>query len=130
MNLNQVTVFSANVPRSVEFYKKLGLILIVDSSPHYVRFQCPPGEGTFSIHHATHATPSQTLVYFELPSPDALDAKCADLKHLGIALTSDPADQSWLWREARLTDPDGNPICLFHAGSNRLNPPWRVGGQI
>ena len=33
----------------------------------------------------------------------------------------------WLWREARLVDPSGNVICLYHAGENRLNPPWRVG---
>jgi hypothetical protein len=38
----------------------------------------------------------------------------------------DPVDQTWLWREARLRDPDGNQLCLFHAGENRLNPPWRL----
>jgi hypothetical protein len=37
-----------------------------------------------------------------------------------------PADQRWLWREARLRDPDGHELCLFHAGDNRLNPPWRL----
>ena len=25
-----------------------------------------------------------------------------------------------------LQDPDGNPLCLYHAGENRLNPPWRL----
>ena len=34
--------------------------------------------------------------------------------------------QKGLWREARLRDPSGNPICLFAAGANRLNPPWRI----
>jgi len=35
--------------------------------------------------------------------------------------------EPWLWREARLEDPAGNVVCLYHAGSNRLDPPWRVG---
>ncbi|MEM7380928.1 MAG: VOC family protein, partial [Bacteroidota bacterium] len=37
-----------------------------------------------------------------------------------------PRDQSWLWREARLKDPDGNTLILYHAGENRKNPPWRI----
>jgi hypothetical protein len=35
-------------------------------------------------------------------------------------------DQPWLWREAHLNDPDGNPIVLYFAGAIRLNPPWKV----
>ena len=33
---------------------------------------------------------------------------------------------SYLWREARLRDPDGHQIRLYDAGVNRLNPPWRI----
>ena len=44
----------------------------------------------------------------------------------GIAFTRLPTDERWLWREARLRDPDGNVLCLFHAGENRRHPPWRV----
>jgi hypothetical protein len=36
------------------------------------------------------------------------------------------ADRPYLWREAVLRDPSGNRIKLYHAGENRLNPPWRV----
>ena len=43
------------------------------------------------------------------------------------ASSTPPVDQPWQWREARLRDPDGNRLCLFHAGENRLNPPWRLG---
>jgi hypothetical protein len=39
----------------------------------------------------------------------------------------DLADSAGLWREAHLRDPAGNRVCLFHAGENRCNPPWRVG---
>ncbi|MGH9764766.1 MAG: VOC family protein, partial [Blastocatellia bacterium] len=62
-------------------------------------------------------------VYFECHD---LDQTVRSLKAKGLIFESDPADQEWLWREAYLRDPDGNLICLYYAGENRLNPPWRV----
>jgi catechol 2,3-dioxygenase-like lactoylglutathione lyase family enzyme len=44
-----------------------------------------------------------------------------------VAFYRDDGRRPWLWREARLVDPSGNVICLYHAGANRLDPPWRVG---
>ncbi len=122
MRLNQVTVTVSDVAAGIAFYRTLGLKLIVES-PHYARFECPEGESTFSIHVGEPSTAPTTVVYFE---NESLDATVENLKHAGIAFDSEPADQRWLWREARLRDPSGNPICLFHAGENRLNPPWRV----
>ncbi|MGH8528965.1 MAG: VOC family protein [Nevskiales bacterium] len=124
MNLNQVTVPSIDVAKSIDFYIQLGLKLIVKSLPKYARFECPDGQSTFSVHLVEQITaPSQTLVYFECAE---LDKTVESLIAAGVSFTSCPTDQTWLWREARLTDPDGNSICLFHAGSNRLNPPWRL----
>ena len=122
MRLNQVTVTVAAIEPAIAFYCTLGLRLIV-KSPHYARFECPQGESTFSIHLGEMAPAPSTVVYFE---NDQLDAVVNDLKSAGIAFDSGPEDQRWLWREARLRDPSGNPICLFHAGENRLNPPWRL----
>ena len=122
--MNQVTVASQDVARALTFYRQLGLRLIVDSLPRYVRLACPDGNSTLSIHLAEGKVHSQTIVYFEC---DDLDARVAALKRAGISFTQDPVDQPWLWREAHLHDPDGNPICLFRAGENRLNPPWQVG---
>jgi len=123
MNLNQVTVATTDVARAIGFYSTLGLRLIVESIPRYARFECPDGESTFSIHRADQVAASQTVVYFECGD---LDETVAALQRQGIIFTSPPADQPWLWREARLRDPDGNPICLFQAGDHRRNPPWRV----
>ena len=121
MNLNQVTVPSTDVARAIEFYLQLGLKLIVKSLPKYARFECPEGQSTFSVHLVEHVpAPSQTVVYFECVH---LDQKVDSQVEAGIQFVSLPTDQSWLWREAYLRDPDGNTICLFHAGSNRLNPP-------
>jgi len=124
MQLNQVTVPSTDVARSVEFYKRLGLIQIVESLPKYARFVCPDGDASFSIHRVDSvAEGEKPVVYFEC---DDLDHTVQELGRRGIEFDSLPVDQPWLWREAYLRDPDGNVICLFFAGENRLNPPWRL----
>ena len=124
MNLNQVTIASNDVANSVEFYSRLGLRLIVDSVPRYARFECPNGDATFSIHRVeTNINPSGTVVYFEC---EDLDERVKELQSQGVEFESEPKDQRWLWREARLNDPSGNQIILFLAGDNRKNPPWRV----
>jgi catechol 2,3-dioxygenase-like lactoylglutathione lyase family enzyme len=124
MRLNQVTIPSMDVARSVEFYKTLGLIQIVESLPKYARFVCPDGDATFSIHRVDYVvTGEKPVVYFEC---DDLDQTVAELEQRGLKFDSEPVDQSWLWREAYLRDPDGNLICLYFAGKNRLNPPWRL----
>ncbi|GAK90920.1 glyoxalase/dioxygenase superfamily protein [Nonlabens ulvanivorans] len=124
MNLNQVTVPSLDLERSIPFYEKLGLKLIVKSLPHYARFECPDGKSTFSIHHTNELPKGEGIyVYFEC---EDLDQKVEDLIELGIEFYMKPKNQPWLWREARLKDVDGNLIILYHAGDNRLNPPWRI----
>ena len=123
MNLNQVTLPSTDIRRSIDFYVALGFQLIVDS-PLYARFVCPVGTATFSVHKVSSvANDSGTVIYFE---HDELDQWVPALQQKGVIFTSEPADQSWLWRDARLNDPDGNRLCLYRAGKNRRFPPWRV----
>lgn len=124
MNLNQVTIYSTKPLESIEFYKKLGLRLIVDSAPRYVRFECSHGDSTLSIHETeTTSQTSNIVLYFEC---EDLDNEVKRLKELGLSFDSEPVDQVWLWREAHLKDVDGNRIILFYAGENRKNPPWKV----
>ena len=124
MNLNQITIYSAKPIETVEFYKKLGLLLIVDSLPRYARLECPDGESTLSVHVTENAQPDRSVVlYFEC---EDLDETVNKLKILGLAFDEDPVDRDWLWREAYLKDPNDNKICLFYAGENRKNPPWRI----
>lgn len=124
MNLNQVTVYTDKPTETAEFFQKLGLSLIVDSLPRYARLECPDGESTLSIQHDENARVSNNVVlYFEC---EELDRTVEDLKVKGLIFDEDPADRSWLWRQAYLKDPNGNKICLFKAGENRKNPPWRV----
>ncbi|WP_299437040.1 VOC family protein [uncultured Aquimarina sp.] len=124
MNLNQVTVPSVNVERSISFYEKLGLQLIVKALPHYARFECMEGDATFSVHQVEKLPEGDGVyVYFETKR---LEEEVERLIADGIHFDQLPKDQSWLWKEARLKDPDGNQIILYYAGDNRKNPPWRV----
>jgi len=124
MNLNQITVPSLHLAKSVSFYKKLGLHLIVKSMPHYARFECPQGDATFSVHLVEKLPKGEgIMVYFEL---EDLDVYVNELIEKGIKFSELPNDKDWLWREARLKDPDGNQLILFKAGKNRKNPPWRI----
>jgi catechol 2,3-dioxygenase-like lactoylglutathione lyase family enzyme len=126
MDLNQVTVPSGDVGASVDFYKRLGRVQIVES-PEYARFECPDGHATFSIHQVeeVEAQPG-VIVYFEC---DDLNATVERLERDGIRFDSQPTDQPWLWREAYVRDPGGNLLCLYHAGVNRRNPPWRMASE-
>ena len=124
MNLNQVTIYTAKPVETVEFFRKLGLSLIVDSLPRYARLECPDGEATLSVQASNNIEVTNNIVlYFECNRPDA---EVERLKALGLVFDEDPTDRDWLWRQAYLRDPNGNKICLFYAGENRKNPPWRV----
>lgn len=124
MELNQVTVPCTDYAASVDFYEKLGLVQIVDSPPRYARFESSAGS-TLSIHAIDEdAPPSAVTVYFEVPD---VDAAVAAIRSRGLEFEAGPVDQRWLWREAYLRDPAGNRICVYHAGENRRNPPWRIG---
>ncbi len=125
MNLNQVTLPARDVKACVSFYRGLGLTLIVDSCPQYARMECPTGGATVSLHHTDHVPGSPgATIYFEV---DDVDSTFQRLEHMGLRFDHGPVDQPWLWREARLRDPSGNVVCLYHAGEYRRHPPWRVG---
>lgn len=129
MRLNQVTASANDLDASIAFYQLLGLKLIVRSD-HYVRFELPAGEATFSLHLAPGEIPRENApqIYFEFGESE-LDAEVARLNAAGVAFESGPKQQSWLWREAWLRDPAGNAICLYHAGENRRFPPWRLADE-
>lgn len=123
MDLNQITIPSLDLSISIPFYQTLGLRLIVHTHDAYARFECPNGNATFSIHKVDQlGTGAGVIFYFEC---EDLDQKVAMLQKSGIHFSELPNDKSWLWREAKLKDPDNNQIILYYAGENRKNPPWR-----
>lgn len=76
-----------------------------------------------SIRRKTYWLPTNIVLYFECGD---LDGRVSELKAAGLTFDEDPTDRPWLWRQAYLKDPNGNKICMFNAGENRKNPPWRV----
>lgn len=124
MNLNQITLDVSDIPQSRAFYLKLGFRLLVDAD-HYCRFLAPAGDTTFSIQKVDKVMPSGSVLYLET---DQLSAEYDRLVEAGIVFESAPEAQSWLWHEAVFRDPDGHKWKLYHAGKNRIDPPWRVKG--
>ena len=123
LRLNQVTVTGTNYERSVDFYKRLGLKQIVDNPPDYARFEMAGGV-TFSVQiDPEEKIFATTAVYLEC---DDLDERVELLARSGIPFEHGPRNQPWMWREARLRDPDGNIIFLYKAGEARRFPPWRI----
>ena len=124
MNLNPVTISSLDVKKSTEFYKTLGLKLIVDALPRYVRLECPDGESTFSISKVEELpNRNKITLYFEVNN---LSQTVSELKEKDITFNTEIAEQPWLWRDIHLKDPDGHNLIIFNAGDNRKNPPWRI----
>ncbi len=120
--LNQITLPASDYAASVAFYRQMGLTLIVDSPDNdYARFEAANGV-TLSIHVGDGAAGGATT-YLE---SGALDAWVAYLARRGVRFEQMPKDESWGWREARLSDPAGNRLCLYQAGEYRRYPPWRV----
>ena len=124
--LNQMTLPADDYAVSVAFYKQLGLKQIVDSPGvegvgGYARFEAANGV-TLSIHVGDGAAGGATA-YLE---SGALDAWVAYLARRGVRFEQMPKDEEWGWREARLTDPAGNRLCLYQAAEYRRYPPWRI----
>ncbi|WP_343227870.1 bifunctional hydroxymethylpyrimidine kinase/phosphomethylpyrimidine kinase [Sphingopyxis soli] len=145
--LNQITLPANDYAVSVAFYKQMGLSQIVDSPGNgYARFAAANGV-TLSIHvspsrlreglgegisNGTSPPPTPpasgrgedgVVTYLE---SGALDAWVAHLARRGVQFEQMPKDEQWGWREARLTDPAGNRLCLYQAGEYRRYPPWRI----
>jgi len=128
MRFNHITLIVTDLERSKAFYSVLGLTQIVDSPPRYARFRFPDGDATLSIEvtGGTPAPPSAQL-FFEC---DSVDQTFAIMKAKGLVFEQDPTDMSYLWRVARLRDPDGHELRLYSAGENRLNPPWKMAEPV
>lgn len=128
LRLNQVTLGATDMAASILFYKRLGLTLIVDSAPRYVRFEFPdpPGAGepaTLSLHAVDtdwRAPGDWPLIYFEV---DDIPAYIAGAKLTPLAA---PEMKPYAWEEADILDPAGNRIRLYTAGHARRFPDWRI----
>jgi catechol 2,3-dioxygenase-like lactoylglutathione lyase family enzyme len=124
VRLNHVTLAVGDVEASAGFYVRLGLTQIVASYPGYARLLAPEGDTTLSLQRVEQSSLEPSVsVHFEV---DDVDRAVGRLKEAGFNFECEPVDQPYLWREAILLDPDGHRIFIYHAGENRLDPPWRL----
>jgi catechol 2,3-dioxygenase-like lactoylglutathione lyase family enzyme len=124
MRLNHVTLPSTDLARSIDFYTRLGLQLIVRADPRYARFEIDAGS-TLSVEVTEEGRAGSAEVFLHC---DSVDQDHASASSRGVAFDWPPTDQSYLWRTAGTRDPDGNRIVLFTAGANQHFPPWRIEG--
>lgn len=122
MRLNHITLPASDVENSAGFYVRLGLTQIVANYPNYARLLAPDGDTTLSLHQ-TGTVQTGASIHFEV---EDVDQTVGQLKQAGFEFVCDPVDQPYLWREGILLDPDEHRIFIFHAGENRLDPPWRL----
>jgi catechol 2,3-dioxygenase-like lactoylglutathione lyase family enzyme len=124
LRLNHVTLEVRDVEESARFYVRLGLEQIVADYPEYARLLAADGSTTLSLHHDGDAGATHTAsIHFEV---DDVDLEVRRLQKAGFRFALEPTDQPYLWREATLLDPDGHRVFIYHAGENRLDPPWRL----
>ncbi len=128
LKLNHVTLIVSDFQKSLSFYKRLGFQLIVLSEPRYARFICPGSDETLSIEYTGESVEApRAQLFFEC---ETIDETVKVLEAKGFEFVQQPTDMVYLWREARLEDPDGHNIRLYKAGKNRLNPPWRINPDL
>ncbi len=124
VRLNHITLPAIDVEASATFYARLGLTQIVAHYPEYARLLSPRGETTLSLHRAERSVGSpRASIHFEV---DDVNQTVERLRGEGFTFVCDPVDQPYLWREAIMLDPDGHHVFIYHAGENRLDPPWRL----
>jgi catechol 2,3-dioxygenase-like lactoylglutathione lyase family enzyme len=126
-----VQVFTKDVPRSIEFYRLLGLPVPeppARQDPH-VDVELPGGnrlsfdaEQTIVGMHPDWDPPhsaGRIALAFGMDSPAEVDAMFDQLTRLGHSGPLKPYDAPWGQRYATLLDPDGNIVDLFAALADR-----------
>ena len=102
----------------------------------WVEFLDPSLRGRVAIGTREQAVPlADSRPLIELPAPPQgrremrptmMEDRYGDLARRGVRFDQMPKDEDWGWREARLSDPAGNRLCLYQAAEYRRYPPWRI----
>ena len=123
IEFNHAMIYTANLRRSVEFYRDiLGLELLETYPDIYARLKSPSGTSTIALHVIEPGQRMDPLVegiriYFEVK---LLETFCKAIEIKGAKLDQQPQEMPWGWTHAYLHDPDGHEISLYKAGAVRL----------
>ena len=117
-----VELVTADLARSLDFYRLLGLDIPAGDGPH-VEVELPGGnrllfdtEDTIAGMHPGWTPPvsaGRVVLAFGLTSPSEVDAVFARMTQAGHAGSLEPFDAPWGQRYATVVDPDGTSVDLF-----------------
>lgn len=117
-------IFTADLQRSLEFYRLLGLAVPDPDGPPHVAVALPGGntlsfdiEDTIATMHPGWAPPtsadSRSALALGVGTPAEVDALFEKMTSAGHAGPLPPYDAPWGQRYATVADPDGNWVDLF-----------------
>lgn len=117
-------IFAHDLPRSIEFYRLIGLSVPDAGDPPHVAVELPGGntlsfdtEDTIAGMHPGWAPPSSSAsrlaLAFGVDSPEKVDALFEKVTAAGHPGPLKPYDAPWGQRYATVADPDGNWVDLF-----------------
>lgn len=119
-----IEIVSADLQRSLDFYRLLGLSVPEPDGPH-VEVELPGGnklafdtEEVIAGMRSGWTPPTSTgrvALAFGVDSPAAVDELFGRLTDAGHPATLKPFDAPWRQRYATVTDPDGTSVDLFAA---------------
>ena len=129
MILSYLSFVVADLPRSLEFYRTLGLPIAPGA--HQNAAGEPEDHVEISVNGLRIAWETETLtlqvrpgwtaptregrlnVAFDAGTPAEVDAACERVRAAGFTVSADPYDAFWGQRYATLLDPDGNSVDVF-----------------
>jgi uncharacterized glyoxalase superfamily protein PhnB len=117
-----VEIVTADLARSLDFYRLVGLDIPGGDGPH-VEVELPGGnrllfdtEDTIAGMHPGWTPPTsagRVVLAFGLTAPSEVDAVFARVTQAGHRGTLEPFDAPWGQRYATVVDPDGTSVDLF-----------------
>jgi uncharacterized glyoxalase superfamily protein PhnB len=122
--LNAVGIVAADMARSLEFYRQLGLEVPDTPDEGHVNVDIAGGIRLMFDSEAElrkfrpdweRSTGNQLALAFDCESPEQVDAVYARLSAAGFPGDKEPWDAFWGQRYAQLRDPDGVPVDLYAA---------------
>ena len=126
MTLNAIGIVVQDMPRSLKFYRQLGLEF-PDGADTENHVETKVGDGTtlmldlaemvktFDPGWAAPEGSPRVSFAFQCPSPAAVDERYTELLAAGAGVRRPPWDAVWGMRYALLLDPDGNGVDLYAA---------------
>ena len=125
--LNQLNLIVRDVPTSIAFYRRLGLVIEEASHPDWARHHATVTMANGmrleldSLEFATQWNPGwrgsnsggMGVMFFAVPASDDVDRVFALMTEAGYAAQQSPEDAFWGARYAIVEDPDGNAVGIM-----------------